>query len=229
MNAFLEGIISSSVSLAVVGCVCKIFLTHFDKRGIESYKSKLKFESEMRQNEEERYYNLRKHRELEIGRWRLTLLSAANGVLGRLLYIKKNHPLTIDSYCEHSTRYYIGQYLCWAELFRKNRDSSVFSPTSDETLITELIKNISMELRYNTQGFPTIRSLEQKYIGDSLSNGTNCISYKDFLDGKVLENDVSLNEFTQALIHYRNSEYIDRLIDKFEDLKRKFEEVLTKE
>ncbi|ELY6204829.1 hypothetical protein ACTEV3_001791 [Cronobacter malonaticus] len=226
MSAFWEGLISSSVALAIMGFVCKLFLNHLDKRGIENYKNKLKLESELRKNEEERAYNFKKARELEMGRWGLTLLSAANGVLGRLVYIKINHPLTSDPYYHDSTRYYIGQYLCWAGLFRKNRDLSVFSPTRDEALITELIKNISIELRYNTLGFPVIRSLEQKYIGDSLENGLGCISYKSFLDDNVLENNASLNNFTSALLHYQNPEYIDRLIGKFEDLKRKFEAIL---
>lgn len=228
MSAFWEGLISSSVALAIMGFVCKLFLNHMDKRGIEIYKSKLKFESELRKNEEERAYNFKKARELEIGRWGLTLLSSANGVLGRLVFIKKNHPLGSDLYYLDSARYYVCQYLCWAELFRKNRDSSIFSPTREETLITELIKNISIELRYNTLGFPVIRSLEQKYIGDSLDNGSACISYKKFLDEKILENDTSLNDFTHALLQYQNPEHIDRLIEKFEDLKRKFEAILQK-
>lgn len=228
MSGFWEGLVSSSVYLAIMGVVCKLFLKHLDKRGIESYKSKLKFESELRKSEEERTYNLNKARELEVGRWGLTLLSAANGVLGRFLYIKNNHPLPSDLYYVDSTRYYICQYLCWAELFRRNRDSSIFSPTKDETLITELIKNISIELRHNSLGFPVIRSLEQKYIGDSLDNGSGCISYKTFLDEKVLENDVPLNDFANALLQYRSSEHLDRLIEKFEDLKRKFEAILQK-
>ncbi|KAB8306730.1 hypothetical protein EH228_16530 [Erwinia endophytica] len=228
MSVFWEGLISSSVSLAIIGFICKLFLNHVDKRGIESYKSKLKFESELRRSQEERAYNLKQAKELEVGRWGLTLLSAANGVLGRLLYIKDNHPLTSDVYYFDSTRYYICQYLCWAELFRRNRDLSVFSPTKDEILITELIKNVSIELRHNSLGFPVIRSLEQKYIGDSLDNESGCISYKKFLDEKILENDASLNDFTNALLQYRNSEYLERLIEKFEDLKREFEAVLQK-
>lgn len=228
MSVFWEGLISSSVSLAIIGFICKLFLNHLDKRGLESYKSRLKYESELRKNEEERAYNLEQAREIEVGRWGLTLLSAANGVLGRLLYIKNNHPLTSDLYYVDSTRYYICQYLCWAVLFRRDRDSSIFSPNKDEVLITELIKNISIELRYNSLGFPVIRSLEQKYIGDSLDNGSGCISFKMFLDEKILENNKSLNDFTHALLQCRSSEYLDQLIEKFEDLKREFENILKR-
>ncbi|MFJ5375919.1 hypothetical protein ACIPSX_00980 [Pectobacterium sp. CHL-2024] len=223
MSVFWEALISSSISLALVGFICKMFLNHFDKRGIEYYKNKLKFESDMRINEEERIYNLRKKRDLEIGRWGLTLLSAANGLLGRLAYIRDNNPSDSDLYYVNSTRYYICQYLCWAELFRKNRDSSVFSPSSEEALITELIKNISITLRYNDLNFPNIRSLEQKYIGDSLAHNLSCISYKKFLDDKVLEAEPSLNDFTYAILQNRNPEYITGLIEKLQDLKIKFE------
>lgn len=223
MSVFWEALISSSVSLAVVGFICKTFLNHFDKRGIEYYKNKLKFESDMRINEEERIYNLRQRRDLEVGRWGLTLLSAANGLLGRLVYIRDNNPSDSDLYYVNSTRYYICQYLCWAELFRKNRDSSVFSPSSEEALITELIKNISITLRYNDFNFPSIRSLEQKYIGDSLAHDLSCISYKKFLDDKVLEAEPSLNDFTYAILQNRNPEYMAELIEKLQDLKIKFE------
>lgn len=223
MSVFWEALISSSISLALVGFICKMFLNHFDKRGIEYYKNKLKFESDMRINEEERIYNLRQRRDLEIGRWGLTLLSAANGLLGRLAYIRDNNPSDSDLYYVNSTRYYICQYLCWAELFRKNRDSSVFSPSSEEALITELIKNISITLRYNDLNFPNIRSLEQKYIGDSLAHNLSCISYKKFLDDKVLEAEPSLNDFTYAILQNRNPEYITGLIEKLQDLKIKFE------
>lgn len=48
----------------------------------------MKYESEQRIKEDERAYNFKKARDLEIGRWGLTLLSAANGFLGRLCYIK---------------------------------------------------------------------------------------------------------------------------------------------
>ncbi|MDZ6421904.1 hypothetical protein U4U87_08600, partial [Escherichia coli] len=94
MSSFWEGILSSSISFAIIGFVCKAFLQHIDKRELESFKNKLKYESEQRIKEDERAYNFKKARDLEIGRWGLTLLSAANGFLGRLCYIKDHNDLS---------------------------------------------------------------------------------------------------------------------------------------
>lgn len=226
MSVFWEGLLSSSISLAVIGFVCKTFLKHIDKREIESFKNKLKYESDIKAKEEERYYDIRKARDLEIGRWGLTLLSAANGFLGRLCYIKEHKNLLLDQYIVDSTRFYICQYLCWAQLFRKNRDSSVFSPTNDEVLITELIKNISIILRGNELGLPCIRSLEQQYIGDSLNTNGECITYKEFIDGKVLGQYSALNDFVDSILNDDNKEYINKIIVPFQDLKSRFEAVL---
>ncbi|MBZ7462676.1 hypothetical protein FMJ29_27485 [Klebsiella michiganensis] len=226
MSIFWEGLLSSSISLAVIGFVCKIFLKHIDKREIESFKNKLKYESDIKAKEEERYYDIRKARDLEIGRWGLTLLSAANGFLGRLYYIKEHRNLALDQYMIDSTRFYICQYLCWAQLFRKNRDSSVFSPTNDEVLITELIKNISIILRENEFGLPCIRSLEQQYIGDSLNTNGESIAYKEFIDGKVLGQYSALNDFVDSILNDDNKEYINKIIVPFQDLKSRFEAAL---
>lgn len=226
MSVFWEGLLSSSISLAVIGFVCKTFLKHIDKREIESFKNKLKYESDIKAKEEERYYDIRKARDLEIGRWGLTLLSAANGFLGRLCYIKEHKNLLLDQYIVDSTRFYICQYLCWAQLFRKNRDSSVFSPTNDEVLITGLIKNISIILRENELGLPCIRSLEQQYIGDSLNTNGECITYKEFIDGKVLGQYSALNDFVDSILNDDNKEYINKIIVPFQDLKSRFEAML---
>jgi len=226
MSVFLEGILSSSISLAVIGFVCKIFLKHIDKRELESFKSKLKYESDIKAREEERSYDIQKARDLEMGRWGLTLLSAANGVLGRLCYIKGHRCLLSDQYYIDSTKYYICQYLFWAQLFRKNRDSSVFSPTNDEVLITELIKNISIALRANNLGLPCIRSLEQKYIGDSLDINGECITYRGFIDGRVLERYSVLNDFVDSVLDDNNKEFINNIIVPFQDLKSRFEAAL---
>lgn len=125
-----------------------------------------------------------------------------------------------------STRFYICQYLCWAQLFRKNRDSSVFSPTNDEVLITELIKNISIILRENEFGLPCIRSLEQQYIGDSLNTNGESIAYKEFIDGKVLGQYSALNDFVDSILNDDNKEYINKIIVPFQDLKSRFEAAL---
>lgn len=226
MSVFWEGLLSSSISLAVIGFVCKVFLKHIDKREIESFKSKLKYESVIKEKEEERYYDIQKARDLEIGRWGLTLLSAANGFLGRLCYIKENRGLLSDEYIVDSTKFYLCQYLCWAQLFRKNRDSSVFSPTNDEMLITELIKNISIVLRENEFNVVCIRSLEQQYIGDSFNINGECITYKKFIDDKVLEKYSVLNDFVNSILSDNNKEYLDKFIVPFQDLKSRFESAL---
>ncbi|MBL0910549.1 hypothetical protein G5645_21365 [Pectobacterium carotovorum] len=226
MNVFWEGLLSSSISLAVIGFVCKTFLKHIDKRELESFKNKLKYESAIKVKEEERYYDIKKARDLEIGRWVLTLLSAANGFLGRLCYIKENRGGVSDQYIIDSTRFYLCQYLFWAQLFRKNRDSSVFSPTNDEVLITELIKNISIVLRENELKLACIRSLEQQYIGDSLNANGECITYKKFIDGKVLEKYSALNDFVDSILDINNKEYLNKVIVPFQDLKSRFEAAL---
>ncbi|ENM2493290.1 hypothetical protein AB6908_001735 [Serratia marcescens] len=228
MSVFWEGLFSSSISLAIIGFVCKTFLKHIDKREIESFKNKLKYESDIRAREEERNYDTQRARDLEIGRWGLTLLSAANGFLGRLCYIKDNNDLLMDKYYMESTRFYICQFLCWAQLFRKNRDSSVFSPTNEEVLITELIKNISISLRQNELGFPCIRSMEQKYIGDSLSINGECMTYKEFINDKILEEYSALNDFVEAILHNENKDYVNKIIIPFQDLKSRFEAALQK-
>lgn len=228
MSAFWEGLLSSSISLAVVGFVCKTFLKHIDKRELESFKNKLKYESDIKAKEEERNYDIRKARDLEIGRWGLTLLSAANGFLGRLCYIKEQKDLSSNQYIVDSTRFYLCQYLFWAQLFRKNRDSSVFSPTNDEVLITELIKNISIALRENKFGLPCIRSLEQQYIGDSLNINGECITYKEFIDSKVLIQYSALNDFVDSILNDDNKEFINIIIVSFQDLKSRFEATLLK-
>jgi|GEM_PF-2334186 len=226
MSVFWEGLLSSSISLAVIGFVCKTFLKHIDKRELESFKNKLKYECDIKAREEERNYDIQKVRDLEIGRWGLTLLSAANGFLGRLCYIKEHKNLFSDQYYIDSTRFYICQYLCWAQLFRKNRDSSVFAPTNDEVLITELIKNVSIVLRENELSLPCIRSLEQQYIGDSLNTNGECMTYKEFLDGKVLERYSALNCFVYSILDDDNKEYLNKIIVPFQDLKSRFEAVL---
>lgn len=226
MSNFWEGLLSSSISLAVIGFVCKAFLKHMDKREIESFKNKLKYESDLKAIEEERCYDMRKVRDLEVGRWSLTLLSAANGFLGRLIYIQNHRGLLLDQYYIDSTRFYICQYFCWAQLFRKNRDSSVFSPTNNEVLITELIRNISMVLRENQCNLPCIRSLEQQYIGDSLNTGGECITYKEFIDGKVLEQYSVLNNFVDSILDDNNKIYLNEIIIPFQDLKYRFESMI---
>ncbi|AGG29160.1 hypothetical protein R4E38_13960 [Morganella morganii] len=228
MSTFWEGLLSSSISLAVIGFVCKIFLKHIDKRELESFKNKLKYESDIKIKEEERNYDIRKTRDLEIGRWGLTLLSAANGFLGRLCYIKEQRGLSSDQYIIDSTKFYLCQYLFWAQLFRKNRDSSVFSPTNDEMLITELIKNISITLRENTLGLPCIRSLEQQYIGDSLNINGGCMTYKEFIDVNVLSQYSALNDFVDSILNDNNKEFINIIIVSFQDLKSGFEATLQK-
>ncbi|ELY4218266.1 hypothetical protein SMY84_004245, partial [Cronobacter turicensis] len=189
---------------------------------------KLKYESDIKAKEEERNYDIRKARDLEIGRWGLTLLSAANGFLGRLCYIKKHKNLSSNQYVMDSTKFYLCQYLFWAQLFRKNRDYSVFSPTNDEVLITELIKNISIILRENKLGLPCIRSLEQQYIGDSLNINSECMTYKEFIDAKVLSQYSALNDFVDSILDDNNKEFIDIIIVPFQDLKARFEDILQK-
>ncbi|EFF0719321.1 hypothetical protein CCU84_004889, partial [Escherichia coli] len=73
---------------------------------------------------------------------------------------------------------------------------------------------------------PCIRSLEQKYIGESLSIGAECMSYKDFIDSKVLENYAPLNDFVEAILQNNNKDYIDKLVIPFQDLKTRFDAAL---
>lgn len=206
--------------------MCKLFLQHIDKREIEQYKLKLKVEGEafLKRVEQETY--LKKELEIELGRWSNTLLSAANGLIGRLKYIQANTIDSTDDYYISSTRYYICQYLCWEQIYRKSKNMSILAPVGSEFLVSDLLKNVSIALRENTLSFPIIRSLEQKYIGESLISEEQCISYKKFHDEKTLENYAALNNFVDALLSNQNTDYIIYLIEKVDDLKKHFQLLL---
>ncbi|EAY0155134.1 hypothetical protein QA318_004651, partial [Salmonella enterica subsp. enterica serovar Kentucky] len=200
MNQIINDILSSSIALGIIAFICKMILKHMDKRGLETYKNKLKIESDLLAKRIDFEFSQKKEREIELGRWGLTLLSSVNGLIGRLKYIKDNGSLTEDPYYEVSTRYYVCQFLCWAQLFRKERNTVVISPVNDEILIGELLKNISIVLRNNNFNFPAIRSLEQQYIGESLIYEGSCMQFKNFNDSKILQDYDVLNGYINALL-----------------------------
>ncbi|RRO09900.1 hypothetical protein [Pectobacterium aquaticum] len=228
MNDIIKDVLSSSIALGIIAFVCKLILNHMDKRGIESYKSKLKFEGEIIAKNIEREHVLKKEQSTELGRWSLTLLSSVNGLIGRLEHLNKNQSLLSDEYYNVSTRYYLCQFLCWANLFRMDRDASVISPVNNEILIGDLLKNVSIVLRDNNFGFPLIRSLEQKYIGESLIVNDGCMTYKEFVDKGVLDDNDVLNKFIDALLDNSGNRglYINELINKLTELRDHFRNIL---
>jgi len=228
MSSFFDTFITSAVALAAVGATCKIFLSHIDKREIETFKLKIKNESDtlllIRKNEIDRLNK----KSIELGRWSNTLLSATNGYVGRLKFIRDNVPDINDIYLVNSTRYYIGQYLCWEQIYRKNRDTTLLSPISDEILIGELMKNISVIMRGRDSSHPLIRSLEQRYIGEKMSKNNECISYSEYLDSNLTSELSVLNVFSDSILERANVEIINKLIIHLENLQRHFAEVLVK-
>lgn len=226
MSSIINDILSSTVALAIIAFLCKLVLNHLDKRQLESYKSRLKFESDLLTKKMESEFLDKKERSVELGRWGLTLLSSVNGLLGRIKHIKNANDLLSDEYYKQSTRYYLCQFLCWGQLFRKERSATLISPVSDEILIGELMKNVSVLLRNNDFNFPVLRSLEQRYIGESLIVNKECMSYKEFLDSKVLIDDESLNDFIMEILKGENKEYLDVLIQKLTDLQKHFGKLL---
>lgn len=103
MNQIINDILSSSIALGIIAFICKMILKHMDKRGLETYKNKLKIESDLLAKRIDFEFSQKKEREIELGRWGLTLLSSVNGLIGRLKYIKDNGSLTEDPYYEVST------------------------------------------------------------------------------------------------------------------------------
>ena len=83
-----------------------------------------------------------------------------------------------------------------------------------------------MVLRENQYNLPCIRSLEQQYIGDSLNTGGECITYKEFIDGKVLEQYSVLNNFVDSILDDNNKIYLNEIIIPFQDLKYRFESMI---
>jgi len=227
MNDIITDILSSSIALGIIAFICKLILNHMDKRGMESYKNKLKIEGDILAKRIEFEYLQKKEKNTELGRWGLTLLSSVNGLIGRLKFIKNNGIPTLDPYYEISTKYYVCQFLCWAQLFRSDRNAVVMSPVNDEILIGDLLKNISIVLRHNVYGFPVIRSLEQQYIGESLMDDKICLSFKKFNDMDLLHDYAALNNYVNALLNSNNIAYLDELIEKLEALQKHFRSVLA--
>lgn len=225
MTDFINLILSSTLSLAVIGFICKLFLQYIDKREIEKYKSKVKIEGDLFLKRIEQEISLKKEFNIELGRWSNTLLSATNGLIGRLRHIQ-NNVTEIDEYYLKSTRYYICQYLCWEQIYRKNRNLAILSPVKGEILVSDLLKNVSITFRENSLSFPSIRSLEQKYIGESLIVDGQCISYKEFHDDDILGNYDVLTTFVNAILDNKTPAYSLDLIDKLEDLKKHFQSLL---
>lgn len=226
MSSIINDILSSTVALAIIAFLCKLVLNHLDKRQLESYKSRLKFESDLLTKKMESEFLDKKEKSVELGRWGLTLLSSVNGLLGRIKHIKNANDLLSDEYYKQSTRYYLCQFLCWGQLFRKERNATLISPVSDEILIGELMKNVSVLLRNNDSNFPVLRSLEQRYIGESLIVNKECMSYKEFLDSKVLIDDENLNDFIMEILKGENKDYLELLIQKLTDLQKHFGKLL---
>lgn len=225
MTDFINMILSSTLSLAVIGFICKLFLQYIDKREIEKYKSKIKIEGDLFLKKIEQDASLKKELDIELGRWSNTLLSATNGLIGRLKYIQ-NNVIEIDEYYLKSTRYYVCQYLCWEQIYRKHRNLTTLSPVKSEILVSDLLKNVSITLRENPLYFPRIRSLEQKYIGESLIVDGQCISYKEFYDNDILGDYDVLTTFINSILDNNPPNYSLALIEKLEDLKKHFQSLL---
>lgn len=76
MNQIINDILSSSIALGIIAFICKMILKHMDKRGLETYKNKLKIESDLLAKRIDLEFSQKKEREIELGRWGLTLLSS---------------------------------------------------------------------------------------------------------------------------------------------------------
>ncbi|WP_336791669.1 hypothetical protein [Pantoea anthophila] len=228
MNNFLDTLLTSSVALAAIGATCKVFLQHIDKRELESFKLNIKNESDrlilMRNLEIEK----KSKTVIELGRWSNTLLSATNGYIGRLKYIKANTPDINDDYLLKSTRFYIAQYLCWEQIYRKNRDTTLLSPVNDEILISDLMKNISIVMRKHDSNHPSIRSLEQCYIGEKMMSDNKCISYSEYIESSLTLELTVLNKFSDSILEKKDLAILDSLIFHLEKLQYHFKAVLMK-
>ncbi|MDJ0041737.1 hypothetical protein [Pantoea allii] len=228
MSDFFDTFVTSAVALTAIGATCKIFLTHIDKRTIESFKLKIKSENDallLIRNHELEKINATS---IELGRWSNTLLSATNGLIGRLKFIRDNNPDINDQYLVNSTRYYFGQYLCWGLIYRKNRDANLLSPISDEILIGELMKNVSVIIRDNNQPHPLVRSLEQRYIGEKMLKENECIGYSEYLHSELTSELSVLNDYSDSILIKRNLQIIVDLIFHLEKLQCHFKEVLKR-
>jgi len=228
MNNFLDTLLTSTVALAAIGATCKIFLQHIDKRELESFKLKIK-------NESDRLILIRNHEiektnktAIELGRWSNTLLSATNGYIGRLKYIKSNTPDINDDYLLKSTRFYIAQYLCWEQIYRKSRDTTLLSPVNDEVLIGDLMKNISIVMRKHDSNHPSLRSLEQSYIGEKMMHDNRCIGYSEYMESSLTLDLTVLNKFSDSILGKNDLTLIDALICHLEKLQSHFKAVLIK-
>lgn len=228
MSNFFDTLVTSAVAFAAIGATCKILLNHIDKRTIESFKLKIKSENDklvlIRNYELEK----RNKTSIELGRWSNTLLSATNGLIGRLKFIRDNNPDVDDPYLVNSTRYYLGQYLCWGLIYRKNRDANLLSPINDEILIADLMKNVSVIMRENNLSHPLIRSLEQRYIGEKMLRENECIDYSDYLHSELTSELSVLNKFSDSILIKSNLKIIVDLIFHLEKLQDHFKEVLVR-
>ncbi|QDL30604.1 hypothetical protein [Serratia liquefaciens] len=218
MNVFFESLLSSTVALAAIGFICKFFLNYFDKRGLETFKQKMLIEKTIIEKRIELNIDRKNMTIKELGRWSNTLLSATNGLIGRLSHIKDSNNLNIDSYMLDSTKYYLCQYLCWEQIFRNERNTSILSPVNDEILISQFLKNVSITLRENTSNHPTLRSLEQKYIGEKMIKGERCLPYNEFLTTKPFENFVPLETFINSILIKQDIDFIKEIISRLKEL-----------
>lgn len=218
MNSFFENIISSTVALGAIGFICKLFLNHFDKRGIEIFKQKMLIQKTIFEKKLELEMELKNNTVKELGRWSNTLLSSINGLIGRLEHIKNTNNLILDDYMIDSTKFYLCQYLCWEQIFRSERDTSILSPVNDEILISQFMKNVSITLRENPYNHPLLRSLEQRYIGEKMIKDGRCITYSDFLTTKPLDGFNPLDKLTDSILKKQDINFIKDVIHKLKEL-----------
>ncbi|WP_338628321.1 hypothetical protein [Yersinia intermedia] len=222
INPVIESLFTAGTTVTIMVFLSKFILNHLDKRSIESFKLKTKAELELIQKNNEHYAN--KNR--EIGRWCSTLLSAANGIIGRLNYIKTMNDSDVDDYIKNSTKYYLCQLMCWSQIYKQDRDMVFMSPVNDEIVISGLLKNISISMRINNFNSPVIRSLEQSYIASTMTVNGSCISYANFIDNEVLKNYEPLSNLVLTLLHDKRHYLLDDIVSHTKHLKKHAETLL---
>ncbi|MFO6299595.1 hypothetical protein [Rahnella selenatireducens] len=222
INTVIESLFTAGTTVTIMVFLSKFILNHLDKRSIESFKLKTKAELDLIQKNHE--YNANKNR--EIGRWSSTLLSAANGVIGRLSYIKTMNETDVDDYIKNSTKYYLCQLMCWSQIYKKDRDMVFMSPANDEILMSELLKNISISIRTNNFNSPVIRSLEQSYIASAMTMDGACISYANFIDNEVLKHYEPLNNLVLTLLNDKHHYLLDDIVSHAKHFKKHAEALL---
>ncbi|MCG3862639.1 MULTISPECIES: hypothetical protein [unclassified Photobacterium] len=256
MNQYLDNILISSgiftvafSTIAFIGSVVfKSVISYLNKIATSNHKKDIDLEIEKYKSElsisVEKYKSVLslevdniKSKELEIGRWCNIMLSSSNGLYGRICDIKKKKEfevgLEFDEYYNLSTKYYISRFLAFNEIFRRTRDSIIFSPVKDEMEIYELLKNISISFRNDNFNGNIIRSLEQMYIAESMFSKPDdnyfCIGYKEFISNNDIVNYEPLSDFVEYLLNEDSVDRIDDIVKNINALRTAFLEILNRQ